>query len=1463
MRNDLQPVLTPRDAVSGVPQVARNLKPLVFIIVACAFSSSRATAQNVAPSLREQHTVAYLQQLLSAESKKVDIAEELTAYPRLQGERSTFIVSRGNSSLSNTVETTTQILDAEHLLIRQQWPDENRNDIITYDRVDQLYRRWRLVAGAVVGEWVGIGNADATVPTQNRVRTNVISWTRVTNAGESSLTTDTIELDTFTGKGKLIRRTAVMAAGELQRRDVFIVRSANGNHSDFEEPYQRLIAQKKRARGSLWERITGERSNSVYRFPKSNFTLQSPGEGFRNVDMSKINPVITVALIDNSIGRTVSVVDEKVAANQITTSTYLETIRGIAANANPDSLLTPNTESTVNNVQYSTFATIDQNRKGHIRVYSVAVYGDRAYQIITSTDREQLVSSQEFHHGVLTLFNLINRKAIPSISLTMSRPHYGVRSDPEQLTRLQARPVNSGSHEAEDTNSIYWLQFPNADELVVYAIDFEGIEVEDDLATEILMAKIGLNYPNEVVQTRQFQSGNAAGTELTFVATFVSGSKGSYVVRILRNDEHLLMLYAHTESIKPDAQQLLRRRLDAFKFEQPIAKPNRAQSEKNAHMVNALGVHIFNSDRIETGLKLIELARNRRPENALFASNYALMLEFAGQPERALKVATSALKQFPQNTTLLSTRAAALSQLRRYPEAIEAYQRVLEQQGFTEQHLFDYANTLLQLGRAADAADAYKKYMGKLNQPSMVVRREYCHALQMAELFDEAIQLAGELQKELPDNIELKEDLISAYVEARRAPDALREIEKLVKAGTATANCLYLKGRAFLIEKRYAMAKSAFEAGLLMAPGDPTLLDAINATSAALGEGDNSSIKMKLDVVKIPDAVQRAIEAQPEFQPDQGFNYQYTNQVSGISFVRGQSLRMTEYRECLVHNQAGVDALQKLQLRFDPTFERIYVNELQVIDASGNVKDERNVDQFYITSANTYGMATSEKYLNIPVSGLKPGHTLRYVFTRLERGAADTIPFKQTMFAGGTPSGSKSVFITGDLEDLVADTANAEFQLINEKRTRAWILPGLSTLSLEARQPPFNEYLPVVWFGSKKETWQSIGKEYLQRIRKPLEPSTEAATLAKTIVKQTDSVKEKTRTILRWIQDKMAYQALEFGVHAQIPKAASETIENRFGDCKDLCLLAMQMLRSQGIRSHLCLVSTELPVQLAVPDISQFDHVILYVPDIGDGVFVDCTSRFLDPLKTGTAAWSEKSVLVVDSSKIDFMTIPSDTTNDTRLDSKRVVTVPKDSNDVLVTESLTVLGSYASAMRSFLLETNAAEIESYLSQTLTDRQRAELVSYSPKNTSDYQKPLVIELTYRIRNAVRIRGSERQLDLPAKWEKFLLEEAVASERESPFELNSPLGFVSNVELEFPTGWKCETASSQTSVNNDWVQYRIQSAQTKNSLTLQSNIQRKAGQFDAEVFGDFQDAMNNAVELASPELRFSISNPPEAN
>ena len=106
-----------------------------------------------------------------------------------------------------------------------------------------------------------------------------------------------------------------------------------------------------------------------------------------------------------------------------------------------------------------------------------------------------------------------------------------------------------------------------------------------------------------------------------------------------------------------------------------------------------------------------------------------------------------------------------------------------------------------------------------------------------------------------------------------------------------------------------------------------------------------------------------------------------------------------------------------------------------------------------------------------------------------------------------------------------------------------------------------------------------------------------------------NTAKEKIRALFYYMLENIHYISADVRRGGFIPHSASETWKNQYGDCKDQATLFVSMLRSLGIPAYPALVGVypQIDVSADIPSLS-FSHMIVYIPNIDGGLWVDTSS---------------------------------------------------------------------------------------------------------------------------------------------------------------------------------------------------------------------------------------------------------------
>lgn len=113
------------------------------------------------------------------------------------------------------------------------------------------------------------------------------------------------------------------------------------------------------------------------------------------------------------------------------------------------------------------------------------------------------------------------------------------------------------------------------------------------------------------------------------------------------------------------------------------------------------------------------------------------------------------------------------------------------------------------------------------------------------------------------------------------------------------------------------------------------------------------------------------------------------------------------------------------------------------------------------------------------------------------------------------------------------------------------------------------------------------------------------------IISPEDSELEKVKKVFQWVQGNVKYIAIEDGLGGFIPRDPDLVLNRRYGDCKDMSTLIVQLLEMQGIKAHQVWIGTrDIPYKYEeIPSPSVDNHMIAaYFDEISNEyIFLDAT----------------------------------------------------------------------------------------------------------------------------------------------------------------------------------------------------------------------------------------------------------------
>jgi hypothetical protein len=371
--------------------------------------------------------------------------------------------------------------------------------------------------------------------------------------------------------------------------------------------------------------------------------------------------------------------------------------------------------------------------------------------------------------------------------------------------------------------------------------------------------------------------------------------------------------------------------------------------------------------------------------------------------------------------------------------------------------------------------------------------------------------------------------------------------------------------------------------------------------------------------------------------------------------------------------------------------------------------------------------------------------------------------------------------------------------------------------------------LPWVTIGTTSTDWNQAGADYLALIDEKLDAERVADT-AKRLVRGIEDERRRIEMISRYVQKELHYEAIEFGRRAYVPKSARETLRDRYGDCKDHAVLLYSMLNAVDIPAQLALVNIN---QQVLPNIDQFDHMIVSVPLDGERLYIDPTDKDLSLGRTPPRYLAGNHALVLHDPS-ELLPIPKFSVGDSGLQVEREV--ERTANNELKVVEIGVFSGYQAAdLRGQLREIETSEVLGTMQRWVADRYSDAIVDDAfVDNVFEADSELVVELQYRL------PLDDESFRLPGFFEATFLDYERLPDRRFGFEVTVPFSVSTVTTVRHSLSAKISAASKKIDADESrFGSWRRKIDSGADSWVLQLEYTSGRAEYSPEDYGAFTD------------------------
>ncbi|MBI1314711.1 tetratricopeptide repeat protein [bacterium] len=932
----------------------------------------------------------------------------------------------------------------------------------------------------------------------------------------------------------------------------------------------------------------------------------------------------------------------------------------------------------------------------------------------------------------------------------------------------------------------------------------------------------------------------------------VNRNRRSVLLRLHQRDGMAYAVSASYPESVPPAEQT--RRLDDFLNRVTIAEIAPPTSDQlsdhdrwqHAELFNRLGNYHARLNQFDLAARYFRVASQLAPGSSKVAQNLLATLARLGRYEEALNLLNQPPSEVAVSDFWQTERASMLAQTGHMDDAIQVFARLFADGSRNENAFEAYLGILARTDRVDAAITAADQFLtgGESRQIALIKSR----LLVMAQRYDEAIAVAKSQQSAELADPSISYFLIEAYRDSARFDEALQEVEKLLRDGNDDARTWFLKATVEIEQKQYRAARTSLETVLERQPDHPEVRETLELVSSLMGQSDNTEIRRTIAAVPLPESIQPVTVRSGKNRDASAW---YGLVATAHGFKPGHEYRRTTYGVVHLEDAAAVSEFSTLQFSYRPLAERVFVNRVEVFDHDGRLLARGHLDDYYVQSNSAQELASEERLVNVPVPGLKPGCRLEYVVTAERLGQPETFPFTQYVFSRSTPSELAVLHITGDIEHLAVDGPITP-QKSSDGLT--WLVRSPPTLTDEPLQVEKQRAYPVATIAGIDGNWQTLAERYLERFSDRLEVVPEVRELAQRIVSDAGAttLDDKVMAMNAFVQHELVYQGLEFGVRGQVMPPVLQTLQRRYGDCKDHSLLLYQLLRAVDVPASLCIVQTEGSVVRDIPSMDQFNHMIVYVDDGKDGWFLDATSKGAAPSFRIPPGLAKHDGLILDGAASRLVRIPDYPNGASQVFADRLVQLDAD-GQALVTEVVQIKGYSAALYRSLIRDIDLSKRNDFVRDYLTPgKADAKGLTGSVTNLSDHSQPLVLKATYQVRDLLHPAYGQLVGRLPAFLESSMVQHNDLDKRHTSFQLTYPTDVIARTRLRLPPGYSVEGAPENVATASAFGGLASRVTVSDGQFEILSRLTRHTGEYSAEQWRDYAAFLSLTSETFSPRL-----------
>ena len=429
------------------------------------------------------------------------------------------------------------------------------------------------------------------------------------------------------------------------------------------------------------------------------------------------------------------------------------------------------------------------------------------------------------------------------------------------------------------------------------------------------------------------------------------------------------------------------------------------------------------------------------------------------------------------------------------------------------------------------------------------------------------------------------------------------------------------------------------------------------------------------------------------------------NKVYHLSDLQQRISQTTHerYRHNIIElkTSEAVQDNSNFSISFDPSYQKISIHHLSII------RGDKKLNRLELSDFDLYRVETDREKLlydgtmevALIIPDVQVGDILDYSYTIIGKNKAfgpHYYAVAQLQFSVPIQRLHRRILLHKNLPVNIKTYNNPiepTEKTVGNYQSYNWLQDNLESINFESNLPAWYFPQPYYDFSSYKN-WKEVGEYFADKYQLDYAKGGAISDIANMIEEQSGEAKLQARLALNYVHENIRYTGIEMGSGGYIPRPQEKTLRQKFGDCKDMSVLLIAILREMDIKAHPVFVDSDYRkhVDETIPSHAAFDHVIVRVEIDGEAYFLDGTRGKqlgdLDHLEQG----SYSKGLLLESGNAQLIDIAIKQPPYYKYVEDRFELL-SDPENVSLESTTTYYGYEADSMNSFLINDGRKKIE--------------------------------------------------------------------------------------------------------------------------------------------------------------------------